>query len=379
MARRIVVLGATGSIGRQSLDCIRYSTSLEQPLELAGFSVHTSVAAVASILHEWPEAIPAVTGTGSPVHSRWITGPDAIERLLDVTMPDMVVNGIAGAEGLRASIAVLARGIHLALANKESVVMGHALLRSLADRHGASILPVDSEHAALFQLITRVGAADIEDLIITASGGPFRTLPLEQLANVTPEDAIRHPTWRMGRKISIDSATMANKGLELIEAVKLFGMPEQRVRVVIHPQSHIHAMVQARDGAMYAHLSAPDMRLPILDALYWPKTVSSPYGRIDFSSLVLEFSLPEPARYPMLFLAREAIQAGDAACIAYNASNEIAVAAFDQGRIPFPAIAATVSNVLEEGWDLPIHDFDDIFRIDSMARKSAHRVLGVSQ
>ncbi|MCX8013562.1 MAG: 1-deoxy-D-xylulose-5-phosphate reductoisomerase, partial [Rectinema sp.] len=203
----------------------------------------------------------------------------------------------------------------------------------------------------------------------------FRMVPLETLARMTPDDACRHPVWKMGRKISIDSATMANKGLELIEASKLFGLSQQRIRVLIHPQSIVHAMVRTIDGALYAHMSEPDMRLPIQAALYWPKTLPCPFGTAELAGKTLEFQDPEPERYPLLNLSRRAAEQGVAACICYNASDEVAVAAFEEGKIRFTDIARIVSESLDQDWNLPVRTFEDIFELDMRARSiAAHAV-----
>lgn len=367
--KRVVVLGAGGSIGRQTIDVIRQSSSSTHRLELAAYTVHTNADEVLALKREFPLAGAAWTGDphAAPEGTEWV-GPTALEALLSSTKADIAVNGIAGAAGLSASVLVLNYGMDLALANKESIVMGYRLLKELADLHAKRILPVDSEHAGLFQLIQRIGASVITDLTITASGGPFRTLPLDQLPHMTADDACKHPVWKMGRKISIDSATMANKGLELIEASHLFGMQQRNIHVLIHPQSYVHAMVRTLDGAHYAQISKPDMRLPIHEALFWPEEEASPFGIADLVGRSLEFFEPEEKRYPLLWIARDAIDMGEAACIAYNAANEIAVDRFTKGQLGFTRIAELVSKVLERNWNLPIDSFEDIFDIDMKAR-----------
>lgn len=376
MKKRVVVLGAGGSIGRQTIDVIRSSMESEHPLELAGFSIHHNMEVLARLRHEFPQAAAACTGGSTEMAGEKVfTGPDALERLFDNANPDIVVNGIAGAAGLSASVLTARHGIDLALANKESIVMGYHLLRKLADLRGSAIIPVDSEHAALFQLFNRIGTQDISELTITASGGPFRTTALETLSLMTPEDACRHPVWSMGRKISIDSATMANKGLELIEASRLFGFPQEKIKVLIHPQSIVHAMVRTADGALYAHMSEPDMRLPIQAALYWPRTLPCPFGTVNLAGKSLEFFDPEPERYPLLALSRKAVEMGDAACICYNAADEVAVAAFENGKIRFTDIARVVTDSLEKDWNLPVNSFEDIFELDMKARKIAEHAV----
>jgi len=372
MPKRVIVLGATGSIGRQTLDVIRESAGSEERLELAGFSVHSNREALMLLKHEFSQSRAAWTGESSsaPEGTSW-TGPDALARLLSETEADIVVNGIAGAAGLSASILALQSSMDLALANKESIVMGYRLLKKLADENRCGIIPVDSEHAGLFQLIQRIGRDIISELTITASGGPFRSLPIDQLSTMTADDACKHPIWKMGRKISIDSATMANKGLELIEASRLFDMPQEQIQVLIHPQSYVHAMVRTLDGALYAQISRPDMRLPIHMALSWPKNTASSFGFADLAGKNLEFYEPQRERYPLLWIARQALDGGEAQCIVYNAANEVAVEHFDRGNILFTQIAPVVLKTLEMGWNLPVGSFEDIFHIDTMARKIA--------
>ncbi len=303
------------------------------------------------------------------------SGVKAGIRLVQETDADLVVNGIAGSAGLLASLESLRAGRDLALANKESVVMAYSHLRALADAAGRTIIPVDSEHAALFQLVHRIGAASITRLSITASGGPFREFGKEQLRKITPDQAAAHPVWKMGRKISIDSATLANKGLELIEAVRLFGLPEEKVEVLVHPESLVHALVRTRDSALYAHISSPDMRLPINIALHWPKEVDASYGFLDLAGRTLRFEAPDDERFPMLTLARGAVRTGEAATIAYNAANEIAVEAFEKGHIEFTDIPLLVAAVLEADWSFTIPDVGSIFEQDARARIIAKAAL----
>jgi 1-deoxy-D-xylulose-5-phosphate reductoisomerase len=232
---------------------------------------------------------------------------------------------------------------------------------------------VDSEHAALFQLKQRIGAASIAELIITASGGAFRDRPLGDLAGVTADEACAHPTWSMGRKITIDSATMANKGLEVIEAVRLFGFAAEQVRVLVHPQSYVHALVRTTDGSLYAQISSPDMRVPIQNALTWPEELVCPWGHLDLAGKRLEFREAESARYPALDLAYRALALGEGATVAYNAADEVAVAAFEAGRIRFIDIAPVIARTLDASWPSRVESLDSIFDIDTQAREVAHR------
>jgi len=366
MPRRVIVLGATGSIGRQTLDVIRESAGSEERLELAGFSVHSNRETLMLLKHEFPQSKAAWTGepSSAPEGTSWI-GPDALTRLFSETKADIVVNGIAGAAGLSASILVLQSAMHLALANKESVVMDTDPKSSPTS--SAATYPRRSSTRAFRSPENRRGHRLRAD--DHSSGG--LPLFLDRLSSVTADDACKHPIWKMGRKISIDSATMANKGLELIEASRLFDMPQEQIRVLIHPQSYVHAMVRTLDGALYAQISRPDMRLPIHMALSWPKNTASSFGFADLAGKNLEFYEPQRERYPLLWIARQALDEGEAQCIVYNAANEVAVQHFDRGNILFTQIAPVVLKTLEKGWNLPVGSFEDIFHIDTMARKIA--------
>jgi 1-deoxy-D-xylulose-5-phosphate reductoisomerase len=265
----------------------------------------------------------------------------------------MTVNGIAGAAGLLPSAAAILAGSDLALANKETVVMAGDIILPLAAEKKVTILPVDSEHSAIFNLLNAHGREGVEELILTASGGPFRKLNRREMEKVRPADALAHPTWKMGPKITIDSASMANKGLEVIEAVRLFGFSPEKVRVLIHPQSVVHSMIRMKDGAVYAQLSGPDMRLPIHEALCYPECGESSFGALDFDTLTLEFERPDFERFPMLPLAWEAIRRGGLYPCVYNAANEAAAAAFLSGKAGFLDIPVIVGYVLNMKWDGP--------------------------
>ena len=370
---RIIVLGATGSIGSQTLDCITEANRKEPGrFVVTGLSSNTNRQALLAFGARFPKASLALQGLpqgGAGIH---FSGSDAVTSLLETVEADLVVNGISGSAGLPASVSTLNAGKNLALANKESVVMGYGLLKALADRNNLSIIPVDSEHAALYQLLSRIGADSVSELTITASGGPFRLKTASELETITPDEAARHPVWSMGRKISIDSATLANKGLELIEAVRLFGVPETSVKVLIHPESIVHALVRTIDGSLYAHMSSPDMRLPINIALHWPEEVPTLFGRLELAGKTLHFEEPDAYRFPMLSIARRAAGLGEAATIAYNAANEIAVQAFESGKLRFTDIASVVAVVIDGDWTFPVPDLGSIFDVDARARSMAH-------
>jgi 1-deoxy-D-xylulose-5-phosphate reductoisomerase len=351
---KIAVLGATGSIGTSTLDVIRANPDRFVPTL---FSAYRDAEKLKRLQALFPEARCVLASRENL--------PDAIRGC----GAERVVNGIAGAAGLLPSLAALETGADLALANKESVVMAWPLVRAAAEKTGAKIIPVDSEHAAVFSLINAHGAKAIEEIIITCSGGPFRNHSREELAAVKPDDALAHPTWKMGAKITIDSATLANKGLEVIEAARLFNVPSAKIKVVVHPQSIVHSMVRLRDGAVYAQLSQPDMRLPIHTALYYPEITPCAFASLDFTSLNLTFSAPDTGRFPLLSLAYAALNAGGGYPVAYNAANEAAAARFIQGEIGFMDIPRLVEQTLQKDWSAAADTLESILDIDQKARR----------
>lgn len=353
---KLAILGATGSIGRSALSVIRANPGRFEPVL---FSAHTGRGELAPLKKEFPAArlvLASEEDLGNAVRE------SGAERAL---------NGIAGAAGLAPSLAVLETGASLALANKETVVMAWNLVKKTADDHGAAVIPVDSEHSGVFALVNAHGAHNIEEIILTCSGGAFRECSAGELKHVRAQDALKHPTWQMGAKITIDSATLANKGLEVIEAARLFNMPPEKVKVVIHPQSIVHALVRLRDGAVYAQLSQPDMRLPIQSALCYPEMVPCPFAALDFSRLDLCFSPPDTERFPMLRLAYAALAAGGSAPLAYNAANEEAVALFRDDRIGFTDIPRIVETVLAKGdWTAEPETLEAALALDRRAREA---------
>src|SRR5438270_9562794 len=313
--RRVALLGATGSIGRQALEIIDAHPELELVAVASGSQPLDGLAPLTQV------------------------GGDLTE-LLDRARPDVVLNAVVGFAGLPATLWALERGIDLALANKESLVAAGELATRAWQRGGGRLLPVDSEHSAAYQCLEGREPDTVHSLVLTASGGPFRGRSREELGAVTPAEALAHPTWSMGPKITVDSATLANKGLELIEAHFLFGLDYERIEVVIHPTSTVHAFVRFRDGAALAHLGYPDMRVPISYALTYPERAATPLARLDLTSLSLIFEAPDLETFPMLALAREAGEKGGTYPCVFNAANEAAVAAFLESRIPFLDIAA---------------------------------------
>ncbi len=303
-----------------------------------------------------------------------LSGPEGLVELIVGSGADIVLNGLVGSAGLGPTVATLGEGIDLALANKESLVVGGELVMQLAEATGARVLPVDSEHSALHQLIAGERPGTVERLVLTASGGPFRGRTRDELESVTVEDALRHPTWEMGGKITIDSATLMNKGLEVIEAHHLFGTPYERIDVVVHPQSIVHSYVLMCDGAALAHLGHPDMRVPIAYALHWPDRVEVPVRPLDLAEIgALTFEPVDVDAFPCLRLAREAAIAGGTAPCVLNAANEIAVHAFLEGRLSFLGIPAVVETALEQLPAQPVRAFDSLYEADREARAVAAR------
>ncbi len=300
---------------------------------------------------------------------------EAYQELIEKSKPDIVVNGIAGAAGLLPSKIVLQNGINIALANKETIVMAGNLIKDLASSKNAKILPVDSEHSAIFNLVEKVGKDNIDKIIITASGGPFRTLSKSQLEQVTVEQALNHPTWQMGKKITVDSATLANKGLEVIEAAYLFDASVDKIEVIIHPQSLVHSLVRTNDGMLYAQISDPDMKHPIFSALTWPQnkqTYLTPFELFDHD---MNFYKPRYDDFPLLKYAFDCASLKNAYTIVFNAANEVAVNAFINNKISYLQIAQTVQKVLEKDWSFKINSFDDVFKADELARKTAKEII----
>jgi 1-deoxy-D-xylulose-5-phosphate reductoisomerase len=349
--KRVALLGATGSIGRQALEIVEAHPELEL---VAASSGSQSI-------------------DGLALHTQ--VGGDLTE-LLERAQPDVVLNAVVGFAGLPATLWALERGVTLALANKESLVAAGDLALAARERGGGLLLPVDSEHSAAFQCLEGRDPATVATLVLTASGGPFRGRTRADLEHVTVDEALAHPTWRMGPKITIDSATLANKGLELIEAHFLFGLDYDRVHVVVHPTSTVHALVWFRDGAALAHVGYPDMRVPISYALTYPQRAATPIAPLDLAAgVTLEFEAPDEDTFPMLALAREAGERGGTYPAAYNAANEVAVAAFLDGRLPFLGIADVVERALASVDGTAARDLTELVEADRAARRAAESVL----
>jgi 1-deoxy-D-xylulose-5-phosphate reductoisomerase len=378
MTRTVSILGSTGSVGRSTVALL--DAAAPGAFDVVALVAGRDAAALAeqacrlrpqvAVLADaaaGPALEAALAGSGI----RCACGRDAV--LAAAGLPaDWTMAAIVGAAGLEPALAALARGGTLAVANKEALVCAGDIVLAAAQASGATILPVDSEHNAIFQALDARDPSVVEKIILTASGGPFRRSSLEQMARVTPEQAVRHPVWSMGAKISVDSATMMNKGLELIEAARLFPVPEQRIEVLVHPQSAVHGLVQYADGSLLAQLGSPDMRTPIAHALAWPRRMAVDVPRLDLAALAkLEFYAPDTVRFPALRLAREALRAGAGATTILNAANEVAVGLFLAGRLGFLDIAVVVEEVLASRGSPGVPDLAAVLALDAAARQDA--------
>jgi 1-deoxy-D-xylulose-5-phosphate reductoisomerase len=378
--KRLLILGATGSIGSQALDVVSRSRGQFELVGLSAAREHLGLVKLA-IEHGVTRVALSDADAAARAAEAWtggevLAGPEGLVRLVAESGADLVLNAIVGSAGLGPTIVALTEGIDVALANKESLVVGGELVTALAEATGAQLLPIDSEHTAMHHLLTGEPPGVVERLVITASGGPFRGRTRDELAHVTVEQALKHPTWTMGGKITIDSATLMNKGLELMEAHHLFGTPYDRIDVVVHPQSIVHALVQLCDGSTKAHLGYPDMRVAIAYALHHPDRADLPIPALDLIELgKLEFAAPDLDAFPCLRLAREAAVAGGTAPCALNAANEVAVHAFLNGRLGFTGIPAVIESVLDTLGAARVHDFEALYVTDSEARALAGELI----
>ncbi|CAA9476867.1 MAG: 1-deoxy-D-xylulose 5-phosphate reductoisomerase [uncultured Solirubrobacteraceae bacterium] len=374
--KRLLILGSTGSIGTQALDIVARSGG---ELELVGLSAERSweplveqarAHGVRRIALGDPDA--AARAAEAWTDGEVLSGTDGLVRLVADSGADLVLNAIVGSAGLGPTVVALTEGMDLALANKESLVVGGELVMALAEATGAALLPVDSEHTAMHHLLAGEPPGTLERLTITASGGPFRGRSRSELADVTVEQALKHPTWAMGGKITIDSATLMNKGLEVIEAHHLFGTPYERIDVVVHPQSVVHALVALCDGSTLAHMGHPDMRVAIGYALFHPERAALPLEPLDLVALgSLTFEAPDHDAFPCLRLAQEAAKEGGTAPCILNAANEVAVHAFLGGRVGFLAIPAIIEATLDELGGSRVHSFESLYAADADARAVA--------
>lgn len=374
------MLGSTGSIGRNTLNIIG---RMPGEFRAAALSCRSRISEIAEQAREFkPEAV-AVSSSDStagdfkqlPPTVQFYSGEEGLLKMIEEVGADIVVNGISGARGLLPSFKTLECGMDLALANKETVVMAGSLITDLARKRKKKLIPVDSEHAAVFSLLESAAERGVAEIILTASGGAFRDFTAEQLQNIRVADALTHPNWQMGPKITVDSATMANKGLEVIEAHYLFSIAVDKIKVLIHPQSYVHAMIRTIDGSLYAQISKPDMCLPILNALSYPRLLASDFAGLDLGDRELSFLPVDYQKYPLLAFAYEAVKKGGAHCVVYNAANEVAVEAFLKERISFLEIAAIVENSLSLDWYGSTATLEDILDIDRRARVETERFI----
>ena len=374
---RVAILGSTGSIGTQALDIVRQHSDR---LVVAGLQAHSSAAQIAEQAKEFGVSDVCLSGCAEPpaqlpTSTRFHSGSSGILAMLDRCEPDVVLNGITGAAGLEASEWTLQRGIRLALANKESLVLAGGLLMDIAARTGAEILPVDSEHCAIHQCMRAGSRQEVRKIHLTGSGGPFRTRALETFAAITPKEALNHPTWTMGKRITVGSATMMNKAFEVLEAHWLFGLAPEQIQVVLHPQSIVHSMVEFVDGSIVAQCGLPDMRLPILYCLAYPDRLPFPFQPFDAARWSkLEFQPVDPVRYPAIGLAYEVMQLGGDSGAVLNAADEVLTQRFLDGQLEFPAIAAHVAAILRQRTPRPVRSIADVLAADREGRQRAEQL-----
>jgi 1-deoxy-D-xylulose-5-phosphate reductoisomerase len=382
--KRLVLLGATGSIGRRALELV---AAFPEEFRVEGLAARGSdpglVAELArrhrprALALADPDAVDAVARALPRPRPEILAGAPGLVALASQVEADMVLSAIVGGAGLLPTMAAIRAGRAVALANKETLVMAGSLMTAAARERGVALLPVDSEHSAIFQCLEGHRPQDVARILLTASGGPFRTLSREALARVTVEDALRHPTWKMGAKITVDSATLMNKGLEVIEAHWLFGIPFDRIDVIVHPQSIVHSMVEFVDRSVLAQLGMPDMGIPILYALSYPERLPCPAPALDLARLgALTFEPPDEAAFPCLRLARQAGRAGGAAPLVLNAANEAAVAGFLDGRCGFMDIARLIEEALEAHAGAMAGDLEACLELDARVRRWAAAALG---
>ena len=376
--RKIALLGSTGSIGTQALDVAARHADRFQIIALTANTNAEKLFAQARQFHprmcglvREPESIP-----DDLKHIDWVFGPECLKAAATLPEADDVLVSVVGFAGLPAVMDALGAGKRVLLANKEALVAGGALVTEAARKAGKPLLPVDSEHSAIFQCLRARDTNAPSRILLTASGGPFRAWRAEEIENATVEQALRHPNWSMGRKITIDSASMMNKALEIIEARWLFDMPPEKIDVLIHPQSIVHSMIEFADGGVLAQLGVPDMRLPILYAMAFPDRLETGAKPLDLAQIgSLTFEAPDRAKFPGMFLAYDALRAGGAACAMLNAANEVAVGAFLSGRIPFGRIWQLNRDTLEAAGDQPADSVEAVFAADALARRVAEGIL----
>ena len=372
--KKIFILGATGSIGISTLEVAK---SLPNKIKVVGLSAHTNDKKLSELGINFDVEDLIITGKKNSTEANINSfGYDSLIKSIKSSSANIVVNGIAGSSGLLPSIATLESKKDLALANKETMVMAGSIVNKLAKQNSVRILPVDSEHSAIFHLTQDSKPEDVSEIILTASGGAFINKTYLELKDVTLEDALKHPTWNMGQKITIDSASMANKGLEVIEAAMLFNIPRESIKVLIHPQSYVHSLIRKKDGSMYAQISAPNMKLPIQNAILYPELENVLSSYLDLTDKNLTFSKPDFKKYEMLELSYLALELGEAYCIAYNAANEILVEAFMKKEISFLDIPLITRRVLSKTISILPTTIDKVLEIDNEIRNITKKMVG---
>ncbi len=381
MTRSLTILGATGSVGSQTLDLVARNPGRWR---VEAITAGSDVAGLAQAARDCGARFAAIADASKGAALKEALAGSGIDcgagesALVDAAARDaeIVITAIVGAAGLAPTMAAVKRGAQIGIANKETLVCAGPVVTAAAAKHGATLLPVDSEHNAIFQVFPHDDPAQVERVILTASGGPFRQRSREEMRGVSVADACKHPTWSMGAKISIDSATLMNKGLELIEAAQLFPVPVSKLDVIVHPQSVIHSMVEYVDGSVLAQLGSPDMRIPIAYAMGWPERIATPAARLDFAAVAnLSFEAPDLERFPCLRLAWDAMRAGGSAPCILNAANEIAVAAFIAGQAGFLDIDAIVAETLDKVASGPVATLEEVVAIDAAARETARALV----
>jgi 1-deoxy-D-xylulose-5-phosphate reductoisomerase len=383
MAKQLVILGSTGSIGCSALDVVAHS---DGRIDVLGLSTHNRIDLLTQQIEQYHPKFIAITDHSAylkfkqsytSIIARLLDFGDGIEKLSTLPDADIILNAIVGAAGLQASISALKAGKRLALANKESMVIGGSLINDLLNKTDGELIPIDSEHSAIWQAMMSGKRSEIKKILLTGSGGPFRDTPLPEFRSITKKQALNHPVWKMGPKITIDSATMMNKGLEVIEAMYLFGLPPDKIEVVIHPQSIIHSMVEFIDSSVIAQMSCPDMRLPIRYALFYPERVASDNGCLNLADIGhLTFERPDFEKFPLLQLAYKVGGVGGTAPAVFNAANEAAVAAFLGDTIEFYQIPDIIINAVERHKVVANPSFEDIIEADQWGRNAALENIG---
>jgi len=381
---KLVILGSTGSIGISALDVVEKN---RDRIDIIGLSAHSNIRLLNEQVSKFRPKYVAVTDESSyreynSIHDNNLTQlldfGEAVSFLAKLDQADVILNGIVGAAGLKASLETVQSGKRLALANKESMVIGGQLINKAAKESGAEIIPVDSEHSAIWQALSAGKHKEVKRLILTASGGPFFSRPKSQFRTITKDEALNHPTWNMGPKITVDSATMINKGLEIIEAMRLFNIPSDQIDVIIHPQSIIHSMIEYVDSSMIAQMSSPDMKLPIAYALFYPERVVGDFGHLDLAEVgQLTFINPDFEKFPLLKLAYRVAETGGTAPAVYNAANEVAVEAFLNESLDFWRIPDIIIKTIDNHNAVKNPTLDEILAADNWARETAAKFEGV--